>query len=145
MLSLNEYIKFNQEENMMIARLISASIGLVLLSSAFRWILNPETAAAGLAMALVEGPGDTTMGMNTQIGDFTAFFFTAGLMACIGAYRNQHVWLYTTLSLLGSAAIFRIYAGLVHGADFLIKAIAIEVTVSLFLCLSIYLMKQSKS
>ena len=132
-------------ENMMIARVISGSIGLVLLSSAFRWILDPETAAAGLAMALVEGPGDTTMGMNTQIGDFTAFFFTAGLMSCIGAYRNQHVWLYTTLSLLGSAAIFRIYAGLVHGADFLIKAIAIEVIVSLFLCLSIYLMKKSKS
>ncbi len=41
---------------------------------------------------LVEGPGDTTMGMNTQIGDFTAFFFTAGLMACIGAFRNQHIW-----------------------------------------------------
>ncbi|MDB4040683.1 hypothetical protein N9489_04485 [Methylophilaceae bacterium] len=129
----------------MIARFISASIGLVLLSSAFRWILDPETAAAGLAMVLVEGPGDTTMGMNTQIGDFTAFFFTAGLMACIGAYRNHHIWLYTTLSLLGSAAIFRIYAGLVHGADFLIKAIAIEVIVSLFLVLSIYLMKKSES
>ena len=129
----------------MIARFISASIGLVLLSSSVRWILNPETAAVGSAMALVEGPGDTTMGMNTQIGDFTAFFFTAGLMACIGAYRNQHVWLYTTLSLLGSAAIFRIYAGFVHGADILIKAIAIEVIVSLFLCLSIYLMKKSKS
>ena len=130
---------------MMIARLISASIGLVLLSSAFRWTLDPESAAAGLAMALVEGPGDTTMGMNTQIGDFTAFFFTAGLMACIGAYKNQHVWLYTTLSLLGSAAFFRIYAGLVHGADLLIKAIAIEVIVSLFLVLSIYLMKKSGS
>lgn len=129
----------------MIARLISASIGLVLLSSAFRWILNPETAAAGLAMALVEGPGDTTMGMNTQIGDFTAFFFTAGLMACIGAYRNQHVWLYTTLSLLGSAAIFRIYAGLVHGADYLTRAIAIEIIISVLLGLSIYLMKKSKS
>ena len=129
----------------MIARLISASVGLVLLSSAFRWILNPETAAAGLAMALVEGPGDTTMGMNTQIGDFTAFFFTAGLMACIGAYRNQHVWLYTTLSLLGSAAIFRIYAGLVHGADYLTRAIAIEIIISVLLGLSIYLMKKSKS
>ena len=129
----------------MIARFISASIGLVLLNSSVRWILDPETAAAGLAMVLVEGPGDTTMGMNTQIGDFTAFFFKAGLMACIGAYRNQHIWLYTTLSLLGSAAIFRIYAELVHGADFLIKAIAIEVIVSLFLCLSIYLMKKSKS
>lgn len=129
----------------MIARLISGSIGLVLLSSAFRWILDPETAAAGLAMALVEGPGNTTMGMNTQIGDFTAFFFTAGLMACIGAYKNQHIWLYTTLSLLSSAAIFRIYAGLAHGADLLIKAIAIEIVVSLFLCLSIYLMKKSKA
>ena len=129
----------------MIARFISASIGLVLLNSSVRWILDPETAAAGLAMVLVEGPGDTTMGMNTQIGDFTAFFFTAGLMACIGAYKNQHVWLYTTLSLLSSAAIFRIYAGLVHGADLLIKAIAIEVIVSLFLALSIYLMKKSES
>src|SRR6056300_1510758 len=129
----------------MIARVIAGVIGLFMLSSAIRWILDPASAAAGLGMVLVEGPGDTTMGMNTQIGDFTAFFFTAGLMACIGAYKNQHVWLYTTLRLLGSAAIFRIYAGLVHGADFLIKAIAIEVTVSLFLCLSIYLMKQSKS
>ncbi len=129
----------------MIARFIAWSIGLVLLSSAFRWILDPETAATGLAMVLVEGPGDTTMGMNTQIGDFTAFFFTGGLMACIGAYRNQHIWLYTTLSLLGSASIFRIYAGLAHGADLLIKAIAIEVIVSLFLCLSIYLMKKSES
>ena len=129
----------------MVARMISGVIGLFMLSSTFRWILDPGTAAAGLAMTLVEGPGDTTMGMNTQIGDFTAFFFTAGLMACIGAYRNQHVWLYTTLSLLGSAAIFRIYAGLVHGADFLLKAIAIEIVLSILLGLSIYLMKKSDS
>ena len=37
----------------MIARFISASIGLVLLNSSVRWILDPETAAAGLAMVLV--------------------------------------------------------------------------------------------
>jgi|TARA_Y100000389_G_scaffold93200_1_gene89898 hypothetical protein len=129
----------------MIARLISGVIGLFMLSSAFRWILDPGSAAAGLAMVLVEGPGDTTMGMNTQIGDFTAFFFTAGLMACIGAFKNQHIWLYTTLSLLGSAAIFRIYAGLVHGADFLVKAIAIEIVLSILLGLSIYLIKKSDS
>ena len=127
----------------MFARIISGVIGIFMLSSAFRWILNPETAAAGLAMSLVEGPGDTTMGMNTQIGDFTAFFFTAGLMACIGAFRNQHIWLYPTLSLLGSAAIFRIYAGFVHGADFLMKALAIEIVISILLGLSIYLMKKS--
>ena len=101
--------------------------------------MDPASAAAGLSMTLVEGPGNTTMGMNTQIGDFTAFFFTAGLMACIGAYRNEYVWLYTTISLLGSAAVFRIYAGLVHGADFLTRAIAIEIVIALLLVLSIIL------
>ena len=129
----------------MIAIVIAGVIGLFMLSSAIRWILDPASAAAGLGMVLVEGPGDTTMGINTQIGDFTAFFFTAGLMACIGAYRNEHVWLYTTLSLLGSAAIFRIFAVLVHGADYLSRAIAIEIVISVLLGLSIYLMKKSKS
>ena len=129
----------------MLARVISGIIGLFMLNSALGWILDPASAAAGLAMVLVGGPGDTTMGMNTQIGDFTSFFFTAGLMACIGAYRNEHVWLYTTISLLGSAAIFRIYAGLVHGADFLAMAISAEIVFSLLLGLSVYLMKRSES
>jgi len=129
----------------MIARIIAVVIGLFMLSSALRWILDPASSAAGLGMVLVEGPGDSTMGMNTQIGDFTAFFFTAGLMACIGAYRNEHVWLYSTLSLLGSAAMFRIYAGLVHGADLLTRAIVIEIIISVLLGYSIFLMKKSKS
>ena len=129
----------------MIARIIAVVIGLFMLSSALRWILDPASSAAGLGMVLVEGPGDSTMGMNTQIGDFTAFFFTAGLMACIGAYRNEHVWLYSTLSLFGSAAMFRIYAGLVHGADLLTRAIVIEIIISVFLGYSIFLMKKSKS
>ena len=79
--------------------------------------------------------------MNTQIGDFTSFFFTAGLMACIGAYRNEHIWLYATISLLGSAAVFRTYAGLAHGADFLTAAIIFEIVMSLLLLLSVYKMK----
>jgi len=123
------------------ARVISGLIGVFMLYSALGWIIDPASAAAGLAMALVEGPGETTLGMNTQIGDFTSFFFTAGIMACIGAYRNEHVWLYGTISLLGSAAVFRTYAGLVHGADFLTTAIVFEVVMSLLLLLSVYKMK----
>ena len=123
------------------ARVISGLIGVFMLYSALGWIIDPTTAAAGLAMALVEGPGETTLGMNTQIGDFTSFFFTAGIMACIGAYRNEHVWLYGTISLLGSAAVFRTYAGLVHGADFLTTAIVFEVVMSLLLFLSVYKIK----
>ena len=123
------------------ARVISGLIGVFMLYSALGWIIDPASAAAGLAMALVEGPGETSLGMNTQIGDFTSFFFTAGIMACIGAYRNEHVWLYGTISLLGSAAVFRTYAGLVHGADFLTTAIVFEVVMSLLLLLSVYKMK----
>tara|TARA_Y100001936_G_scaffold114110_1_gene111954 strand:+ start:267 stop:653 length:387 start_codon:yes stop_codon:yes gene_type:complete len=123
------------------ARVISGLIGIFMLYSALGWILDPASAAAGLAMTLVEGPGETTLGMNTQIGDFTSFFFTAGIMACIGAYRNEHVWIYGTISLLGSAAVFRTYAGLVHGADFLTTAIVFEVVMSLLLLLSVYKMK----
>jgi len=123
------------------ARVISGLIGVFMLYSALEWIIDPASAAAGLAMALVEGPGETSLGMNTQIGDFTSFFFTAGIMACIGAYRNEHVWLYGTISLLGSAAVFRTYAGLVHGADFLTTAIVFEVVMSLLLFLSVYKIK----
>ena len=123
------------------ARVISGLIGVFMIYSALGWIIDPASAAAGLAMTLVTGPGETTLGMNTQIGDFTSFFFTAGLMACIGAYRNEHIWLYATISLLGSAAVFRTYAGLVHGADFLTVAIIFEIVMSLLLLLSVYKMK----
>ena len=82
-------------------------------------------------MSLLQGEGG-----NTQIGDFTSFFFTAGIMAVIGAYRNEHLWLYTTVSLLGSAAIFRIIAGTFHGTEYLTSAIIFEVVASALLLIS---------
>ena len=112
------------------ARVISGIIGAFMLLQAFT-LIDPSSAAAGLSMSLLEGEGG-----NTQIGDFTSFFFTAGLMAIIGAYRSEHVWLYTTISLLGSAAVFRISAGLFHGTDFLTSAIAFEIVASILLLIS---------
>ena len=113
------------------ARVISGIIGAFMLLQAFLWLIDPLSAAESLSMSLLEGEGG-----NTQIGDFTSFFFTAGLMATIGAYRSEHLWLYTTISLLGSAAIFRISAGLFHGADFLTSAIAFEIIASILLLIS---------
>ena len=113
------------------ARVISGIIGVFMLLHAFLWLIDPLSAAQSLSMSLLEGEGG-----NTQIGDFTSFFFTAGLMATIGAYRSEHLWLYTTISLLGSAAIFRISAGLFHGADFLTSAIAFEIIASILLLIS---------
>ena len=123
----------------MIARILSGLIGLFMLYTCVGWIMDPTTAAAGLAMPLLEG-----MGGNTQIGDFTSFFFTAGLFACIGAYRAEHIWLYPTISLIGSAAFFRSYAVVAHGSDPLVSTIMIEIIMSVILILCVILMKRAQ-
>ena len=118
------------------ARIISGIIGVFMLLSAFNWLIDPSGAAESLSMSLLEGEGG-----NTQIGDFTSFFFTAGLMSIIGAYRNEHIWLFTTISLLGSAAIFRISAGLFHGTEFLTSAIIFELVSAILLLISAHKIK----
>ena len=123
----------------MIARILSGLIGVLMLLNCLWWILDPSTAAKGLAMPLLEG-----LGSNSQIGDFTSFFFTAGLFACIGAYRAEHIWLYPTISLIGSAAFFRSYAVVAHGSDPLVSTIIIEIIMSVILILCVALMKRTQ-
>ena len=123
----------------MIARILSGLIGVLMLLNCLWWILDPSTAAEQLAMPLLEG-----LGSNSQIGDFTAFFFTAGLFACIGAYRAEHIWLYPTISLIGSAAFFRSYAVVAHGSDPLVSTIIIEIIMSAILILCVVLMKRAQ-
>ena len=121
----------------MLARILSGIVGLFMLWTCLGWLMDPEAAAIGLAMPLLEG-----MGGNTQIGDFTSFFFTAGLFACIGAYKAEYTWLYASISLLGSAAIFRSLAVVLHGSEPLTQAIVAEIVMVGFLILSVYLMKK---
>jgi hypothetical protein len=124
----------------MVARILSGIVGLFMLWTCLGWLMDPATAAAGLAMPLLEG-----MGGNTQIGDFTSFFFTAGLFACIGAYRAEYRWLYASISLLGSAAVFRSLAVVTHGSEPLTQAIIAEIVMVAFLILSVYLMKKENA
>ena len=130
----------------MIARILSGLVGAVMLISAIGWIIDPAAAAAGLEIkeSLKDVGGETLLGKNTLIGDFTSFFFTAGILSCIGAYRNEHEWLYGPLVLLGSAAIFRLFAGVIHGTEFLVTAIISEVLFAIMLIISINWMKKSK-
>jgi len=121
----------------MLARILSGIVGLFMLWTCLGWLMDPEAAAMGLAMPLLDG-----MGGNTQIGDFTSFFFTAGLFACIGAYKAEYTWLYASISLLGSAAIFRSLAVVLHGSEPLTQAIIAEIVMVGFLILSVYLMKK---
>ena len=122
----------------MIARILSGLIGALMLLNCLWWILDPATAAKELAMPLLVG-----LESNSQIGDFTSFFFTAGLFACIGAYRAEYIWLYTTISLLGSAAIFRSYAAMVHGSEPLMEAIGFEVVMSAALIICVFILKKT--
>jgi hypothetical protein len=123
----------------MIARILSGLIGALMLLNCLWWILDPATAAEGLAMPLLVG-----LESNSQIGDFTSFFFTAGLFACIGAYRAEHVWLYPTISLIGSAALFRSYAVIAHGSEPLVSTIVFEIAMSAILILCVVLMKRAQ-
>ena len=123
----------------MIARILSGLIGALMLLNCLWWILDPATAAEGLAMPLLVG-----LESNSQIGDFTSFFFTAGLFACIGAYRAEHVWLYPTISLIGSAALFRSYAVIAHGSEPLVATIVFEIVMSAILILCVVLMKRAQ-
>tara|TARA_B100001013_G_scaffold237646_1_gene146351 strand:+ start:438 stop:815 length:378 start_codon:yes stop_codon:yes gene_type:complete len=123
----------------MIARILSGTVGTLMLMNCLWWILDPATAAKGLAMPLLVG-----LESNSQIGDFTAFFFTAGLFAFIGAYRAEHIWLYPTISLIGSAAFFRLYAVLAHDSEPLVETIIFEIVISAILILCVFLMKKEK-
>ena len=123
----------------MIARILSGLIGALMLLNCLWWILDPATAAEGLAMPLLVG-----LESNSQIGDFTSFFFTAGLFACIGAYRAEHVWLYPTISLIGSAALFRLYAVMAHESEPLVSTIVFEIVMSAILILCVVLMKRAQ-
>jgi len=122
----------------MIERILSGLVGVLMLLNCFWWVLDPTAAAESLAMPLLVG-----LESNSQIGDFTAFFFTAGLFACIGAYRGEHVWLYPTISLVGSAAFFRSYAVLAHDSEPLVSTIVFEIVISAVLIFCVFLMKKN--
>ena len=123
----------------MIERILSGLVGMLMLLNCLWWILDPVTAAASLAMPLLVG-----LESNSQIGDFTSFFFTAGLFACIGAYRAEHIWLYPTISLIGSAALFRSYAVVAHGSEPLVSTIVFEIVISAILILCVFSMKKTQ-
>ena len=131
----------------MVARILSGLVGAVMLISAINWIIDPVAAAASLEIkkSLSDVGGETLLGRNTLIGDFTSFFFTAGILSCIGSYRNEHEWLYGPLVLLGSAAIFRLTAGVMHGTEFWVPGIISEILFAIMLIVSINLMKKSNS
>jgi hypothetical protein len=103
-------------------RILSALFGILFGISFLNWLLAPAAAAQMLGMPLLDG-----VGRNTQIGDFTAFFFTLTVMIGLGVWRKQAQPLYGACLLLGSAALFRLLSALLHDATLAPVSVGVEV------------------
>ncbi|MEM7218753.1 MAG: hypothetical protein AAF515_10330 [Pseudomonadota bacterium] len=93
-----------------------------------RWLVAPADIAAELGFPLAHG-----VGRSSQIGDFAAFFLTAGICLLLGVASGKRVWLYPAALLLGLAAAGRILAWAVHDAAFAGEMIVFEFGVSILL------------
>lgn len=109
-------------------RLVITIVGVVFALQGVGWILAPARLAESLGMPLLDG-----LGRSTQVGDFAAFFLTAGITMLIGTRPGRSRVLLFPAGLIGGAAIMRTLAWLFQGADFATTFIVIEVLTAVLL------------
>lgn len=109
-------------------RLVVTVLGAFFALQGVGWLLVPARAAESLGMPLLDG-----LGRSTQVGDFAAFFLTAGVSMLVGARPGRARALYFPAALIGGAAVTRTLAWLLQGADFAALFITIELVTGLLL------------
>ena len=113
--------------------------GVMMGWSAFGWLTNPQSAAEGLGMQLLDG-----VGRSTQVGDMTSFFAVVSIMVLVGAIRQNATWLVGPVLLLGGAAVFRTLAWMFHGADLAMQFIVPELVLAAILGFGMYWFSREK-
>ena len=103
-------------------RIVVGVLGGFFFLSGLNWIIDPAAAAQGLGVALPEG-----LARSTLIGDLGSFFLKAGTLILLGAITAQAHWLQAAALLFGGAAIMRMLAWAMHGADFAVVFIVSEI------------------
>jgi hypothetical protein len=112
-------------------RLLVLLLGVGFFLQGIGWIVVPGRAAESLGMPLLEG-----LGRSTQIGDFAAFFLTAGATMIVGSRPGHARLLVVPAGMLAAAAIVRTLAWLVHGAAFATAFIPVEVVAAVLLAIA---------
>jgi len=102
--------------------------GIILLLSAFNFLVQPQQAIESLGMALLDGGG-----RSTQIGDLGAFFVCSAGFIFYGVVKSVPGPIYASAALLITAALYRTVAWLYHGADFATSFIVFEVVLFIWL------------
>ena len=112
-----------------IIRVIAAIPGLLMLQGGVSFLFRPEQQVASLGMELLDG-----VGRSTQLGDLAAFFIGSAIFIFMGAALSKGRWLYAGAMLIGGAALMRILAALVAGAEMATTFIVAELVMTVWLC-----------
>jgi len=98
---------------------------LLFVVMGLRWLVNPAGIAPELGLDLQTG-----LGLSSQVGDLSAFFLVAGLSVLIGLVTQRRTWFYPAVLLMLFAAVGRTVAWVLHGADFALQMIVVEIVVA---------------
>jgi hypothetical protein len=93
-----------------------------------RWLLDPAGIAPSLGLSL-----ETGLGLSTQVGDLAAFFLVLGLCTLVALVTGQRAWYYPGVLLLLIAAVGRLIAWVLHGAELPLQMIGFEIVIALVL------------
>ena len=121
-----------------ILRVLAAIPGIPMFMNGVGFLTDPEQAAAGLGMQLLDG-----IGRSTQVGDFMSFFLCVAILIFMGAFKARGLLLYIAAMFLGGAAVGRTIAAMAHGADFATQLIVAEVVLTVWLCLCAYFLDKA--
>jgi hypothetical protein len=121
-------------------RVLAALPALLFLATGIQWLLQPEGAAAGLEMPLLEG-----VAASAQIGDLGSFFFVNGVLMALGQLPGRSHLLYAPAFLIGGAGVFRIAAALLGHAPFAVEFILAEAIMTTILLVAARRLGQSAS
>ncbi len=107
-----------------VLKVVVALPAVLFIVMGLRWLVDPAGIAPELGFVLGDG-----LGRSSQVGDFAAFFLTAGLCILLGVVSARRIWFYPQVMLLLLAAVGRVLAWALHDAAFAGAMIAFEVLV----------------
>ncbi|NND82309.1 MAG: hypothetical protein HKN50_07770 [Gammaproteobacteria bacterium] len=104
---------------------------ILFIVNGLRWLIDPAGIVDMFGLQLATG-----VGLSTQIGDMSEFFFTLGTCMALGVVLKKAIWLYPAMMLLVLAATGRIIAWLVHDAAFATSLIVPEILIATLLLIT---------
>ena len=111
-----------------VLRIVVLLPGVLFVVMGVRWLVGPTDMATELGFVLADG-----VGRSSQVGDFAAFFLTAGICTLMGVVTAKRFWFYPPAMLLLLAAAGRVLAWALHDAVFAVEIILFEVIIGALL------------